>query len=146
MVRIRPLALALAAAALGGPSLSRAQNKFEKPSTVMHVVAVRWKENATEDQKRKAIAGIEEMAARIPGLRRVWLKPLRVQPNEVNGQPFSQGFNLEDPFKGRVHCYFIEFESRQAEQTYAKHPAREKWIQENYDTIREISVSSQATN
>jgi len=142
----RLLALALVGIAGGLPQLARGQNKFEKPATVMHVVAVRWKADATADQKRKAIAGIEEMAARIPGIRRVWLKPLRVQPQEINGQPFNQGFNPDDPYQGRAHCYFIEFESRQAEQTYAKHPAREKWFQENYDTIREISISSQATN
>ena len=146
LVAGKSIAAALVGAVGVGGWLLLAQNRFEKPSTVIHMVTVRWKQEATEAQKRKAIAGIEEMAAKIPGIKRIWLQPLRVQPEQVNGQPFNEGFNRENPYQGRVHCYFIEFESRQAEGTYAKHPERQKWYDQHYDTIREISVSNQATN
>jgi aminopeptidase N len=103
------------------------QNQYGQPMTVMHVVALKWKADATEEQKQRAIQGIKDMAAAIPGIKNVWLKPDRVQP-----QAYSAAFA-------------IEFESRAAADAYAEHAAHETWY-EIYLPVREESRSVQITN
>jgi hypothetical protein len=103
------------------------QQKFGTPKTVLHVVALKWKADATDEQKQKALDGIKEMAATIPGIRNIWLKTDRVQPREYSA------------------AFAIEFESRAAADAYAEHPAHEAWY-EIYMPIREESRSYQITN
>ncbi|HEX9224670.1 MAG TPA: hypothetical protein VF860_15175, partial [Candidatus Acidoferrales bacterium] len=50
-----------------------AQNRFGQPKTVIHVVLYKWKDGVSDADKQKAIAGIKEMAAKIPGVKNVWL-------------------------------------------------------------------------
>jgi len=103
------------------------QNPYGQPKTVLHVVALKWKADATDEQKQKAIDGIKEMAAAIPGIKNIWLKTDRVQPREYSA------------------AFAIEFESRAAADAYAEHPAHEAWY-EIYMPIREESRSYQVTN
>ncbi len=103
------------------------QNQFGQPKTVLHVVALKWKADATDEQKQEAIEGIKEMAAAIPGIKNIWLKTDRVQPREYSA------------------VFAIEFENRAAADAYAEHPAHEAWY-EIYIPIREESRSYQVTN
>ncbi len=118
---------ALIAAGLFGAGFVAGQNQYGKPGTVVHVVSGKWKEGTPQAEKDKAIAGVEAMARQIPGIKNVWLKPVRIQPREYN------------------YLFVIEFADAKAAEVYASHPAHDQWNQ-HYQTIREESRSLQATN
>ncbi|MBI2957050.1 MAG: Dabb family protein [Acidobacteria bacterium] len=103
------------------------QNKYGTPQTVLHVVAGKWKAEATPEQRQQAIEGIQTMAAKVPGIKNVWLKTDRVQPREYH------------------YAFAIEFESRAAADAYAEHPAHDEWYKV-YIPLREESRSLQVTN
>ena len=110
----------LAGVAVGG-------NQYGTPKSVIHVVAIKWKVEATEADKERALQGVQEMAASIPGIKNIWLKADRVQPRDYHT------------------AFAIEFESRAAADAYVDHPAHRAW--ENiYLPIREQSRSVQITN
>jgi hypothetical protein len=67
------------------------------------------------------------MAAKIPGIKNVWIKALRVQP------------------EGYHDAFVIEFENQAAADRYAKDPVHDKWT-EAFLKIREASISPQITN
>src|SRR5260221_14614329 len=73
-----------------------AQNRFGQPRTVVHVVVYKWKNTASQNDKDQALAGIKTMAAKIPGVKNIWLK--------------TQGDHIRD-FGG---VYAIEFASAEA--------------------------------
>jgi hypothetical protein len=107
------------------------QNKFGQPRTVIHVITVKWKAESTAEQRQKAIDGVKQMAAEIPGIKNIWLKTLRVQsPSQ------------DKPYDAAIA---IEFESESAAKAYGEHPAHSKWY-EIYTPIREESRSHQITN
>lgn len=106
------------------------QNKYHAPTSVLHIVTLNWKADATPEQRQKAIDGIKTMAGQVPGIKNVWLKKLRSQQ--------GQGKEWDAIFA-------IEFESQAAAEAYAKHSAHEKWY-EVYTPAREESRSHQITN
>jgi len=103
------------------------QQTFGQPKTVLHVVALKWKPEATDEQKTAAIDGLKTMAGAVPGIKNIWVKPDRVQPREYST------------------AFAIEFESRAAADAYAEHPAHEEWYK-IYMPIRAESRSLQITN
>jgi antibiotic biosynthesis monooxygenase (ABM) superfamily enzyme len=123
------LTLPVAAACFYAGQIS-GQNKFNAPTSVLHVVTLNWKADATAEQKQKAIDGIKTMAGQVPGIKNVWVKKLRSQQ--------GQGKEWDAVFA-------IEFESQAAAEAYAKHPAHDKWY-EVYTPAREESRSHQITN
>jgi Stress responsive A/B Barrel Domain len=84
-------------------------NKFGMPKTVLHVVIIRWKPGATAAQKQAVIDGVRQMATQIPGIRNIWLKPVRVASLQWNA------------------AFAIEFASRAAADRYANDPAHAAW-------------------
>lgn len=121
-----PLAVVLLAAMfLAGVAVSA--SKYGTPKSVIHVVVVKWKPEATGAEKQRAIDGVKTMAAAIPGIKNVWLKADRVQPRE-----FSTAFA-------------IEFESRAAADAYVDQPAHKEW-EKIYLPVRAESRSLQITN
>ena len=104
-----------------------AQNKFGAPKTIVHVSIIQWKEGVSPAQKKQSLDGVKEMAAKIPGMKNVWTKALRVQP------------------EGYHDAFVIEFENQAAADRYAKDPLHDKWT-EAFLKIREASVSPQITN
>jgi len=104
-----------------------AQNRFGAPKTIVHVSLIQWKEGVSAAAKKQALDGVKEMAAKIPGIKNVWTKALRVQP------------------EGYHDAFVIEFENQAAADRYAKDPAHEKWS-EAFLKIREASISPQITN
>ena len=117
----------LVLAAVFQAGVAYGQAKYGTPKTVLHVVAGKWKADATDEQKKAALDGLRTMLGQLPGVKNVWLKADRVQPREYH------------------YAFAIEFESREAADAYANHPAHEEWYKV-YQLIREESRSQQLTN
>ena len=99
-----------------------------KPKTVIHVISIKWKADATPAQIDKAIQGAEALPSEYPGIVRVWTKPIKKQLPEGYG-----------------HVIVMEFASEDALKKYADSPAQKKWY-EAYMAIREESRTSDITN
>lgn len=104
-----------------------AQNNFGTPKTIIHVSVIQWKEGVSAAEKKQVLEGVKEMAAKIPGMKNVWIKALRVQP---------QGYH---------DAFAIEFENQAAADRYAKDPVHDAWT-EAFAKVREASLSPQITN
>lgn len=103
------------------------QNKYGQPKTVIHLVTLKWKADSTPAQQQLAINGIKTMAEKIPGIKNIWIKPIRVQP------------------QGNSANFAIEFADEAAAKAYADHPAHTEW-NKIYLEAREESYSNQVTN
>jgi ABC-type glycerol-3-phosphate transport system substrate-binding protein len=103
------------------------KNSFHQPSSVIHVVTVQWTPESTPEQQQAALDGVKTMAAEIPGIKNIWVKSTRVQPREFNT------------------AFAIEFESKEAAEAYAKHPAHDAWMK-IYQPVHKESRSLQITN
>lgn len=114
--------LSLSAAAWLG-----AQNKFGTPGTIIHVSIIQWREGVSAAEKKQVLDGVKDMGAKIPGIRNVWTKAVRVQP------------------EGYHDAFVIEFENQAAADRYAKDPVHDKWT-EMLTKLREASISPQITN
>jgi uncharacterized protein (DUF1330 family) len=97
-------------------SLAPAQN-----TSVIHVINVKWKADATPEQIKAAIDAAHQLPAKYPGIKRVWTKNLKYQGQE-----------------GYKQAIVMEFESEAALKKYADSPAQ-KWWYEIYMQIREES-------
>ena len=104
-----------------------AQNKFGQPKTVVHVVVYKWKSTTSQNDKDQALAGLKSMAAKIPGIRNIWLKTQRNQIRDFDG------------------VYAIEFASPEAAADYAESPLHETW-RKKWEELRENSLSFQVSN
>src|SRR5258707_5568681 len=104
-----------------------AQNKFGQPKTVVHVVVYKWKSTTSQNDKDQALAGIKTMAAKIPGVKNIWLKTQRNQIRDFDG------------------VYTIEFTSAEAAADYAESPLHEAW-RKRWEELRDNSLSFHASN
>jgi hypothetical protein len=104
-----------------------ALNKFGQPKTVIHVVAYKFKDTTSLNDQQQAIEGIKDMAAKIPGIKNVWLKTERNQIRDFSG------------------VYIIEFTSAEAAADYAESPLHDAW-RKNWEQLRENSLSFQVSN
>jgi Stress responsive A/B Barrel Domain len=104
-----------------------AQNRFGTPKTIIHVSVIQWKEGVSAAEKKQVLDGVKDMAAKIPGMKNVWTKALRVQP------------------EGYHDAFVIEFEDQVAADRYAKDPVHDAWTAA-FAKIREASLSPQITN
>src|SRR5437879_813964 len=104
-----------------------AQNRFGQPKTVVHGVVYKWKNTTSQNDKDQAIAGIKTLAAKIPGIKNVWLKTQRNQIRDFDG------------------VYAIEFASPEAAADYAESPLHEAW-RKKWEELRENSLSFQVSN
>ena len=115
------------AAGLFGAGVMTGKNTFHQPSSVIHVVTVQWTPESTPEQQKAALDGVKTMAGEIPGIKNIWIKSTRVQPRDYNA------------------AFAIEFESKEAAEAYAKHPAHDAWMKV-YEPIHKESRSQQITN
>lgn len=122
--------LLVVAALLVGTQLATADHHEGKsettPSTVIHVVTVSWKADATEDQIQAALDGVVTLAQEFDGIKRVWTKTIKAQGN-------------------RSHAFVMEFASEQALKDYADSDAQKKWYKV-YQPAREGSTTFDITN
>ena len=124
------VAAALVLAALGA-------NKYSAPRSIVHVVTILWKEDSTAEQQRASLEGVKKMAAEIPGIKNVWIKPIKVQ----GSRPGKDG----KPSRPYDSAFVIEFADQAAADRYVDHPAHLEW-NKTYLAIREESTSHQITN
>ncbi|HKN24358.1 MAG TPA: Dabb family protein [Candidatus Acidoferrum sp.] len=122
-------ALFIAGTALGSvvTRTVSAVNKFGQPKTVIHVVAYKFRPTTSLNDQEQAIAGIKDMAAKIPGIKNIWLKTERNQIREFDG------------------VYVIEFINAEAAADYAENPIHDTW-RKKWEQLRENSLSFQASN
>jgi hypothetical protein len=123
----RILSSAVAALALFASGFIAGQNKFGQPKTIIHMVILKWNPGVSDTDKQGALEGVKDMAAKIPGVKNVWIKAERLQPRD-----FSAAFA-------------IEFQNRAAADAYAESPVHQAWEQK-YTLLREASISEQVTN
>jgi len=98
------------------------------PKTVIHVISIQWKKDATPAQIDAAIKGAQALPAEYPGITHVWVKPIKKQ--------LPEGYN---------HVIVMEFASQDALTKYAGSEAQKKWY-EVYMPVREESRTSDITN
>ena len=100
---------------------------YVAPHTILHVVTVRWKAESTPQQRQAAIDGIAVMAAKIPGVKTIWVKTIKVQPRDYNA------------------AFAMEFADEAAFNAYVAHPAHLEW-KKLYDPIHDVSTTHDMTN
>ena len=103
------------------------QNRFGQPKTVIHVVLYKFRDDVSNYDREKAIAGIKDMAGKIPGIKNIWLKTERNQARDFSG------------------VYAIEFTSPEAAADYSDSPVHEAWSK-SWQEKRENSLSFQISN
>jgi len=108
------------------PAISSANHHGDKkmemaPQTVIHVVTVSWKEDASEADIQKALDGVHELAKAYDGILRVWTKTRSAQGN-------------------RSHAFVMEFKDEQALTDYAGSQAQKDWY-EVYLPVRDRSTT-----
>ena len=103
------------------------QNRFGQPKTIIHVVLYKFRDDVSNYDREKAIAGIKDMAGKIPGIKNIWLKTERNQARDFSG------------------VYAIEFTSAEAAADYAESPVHEAWSK-SWQEKRENSLSFQISN
>jgi Stress responsive A/B Barrel Domain len=124
---MKKLILTLVAAALFsfGAARSFAQSA-SAPKTVLHVVTVQWKADATPEKIQAALDGAQKLPDSYKGILHVWTKTLKTQSN-------------------RTHVIAMEFASEQALKDYADSAAQKEWYKV-YQPVREGSTTFDVTN
>jgi hypothetical protein len=102
-------------------------NKFGQPKTVVHVVAYKFRDATSLNDQQQAIEGIKDMAAKIPGIKNIWLKTERNQIRDFSG------------------VYIIEFVNAEAAADYAENLLHDVW-RKKWEQLRENSLSFQVSN
>ena len=98
------------------------------PKTVIHVITIKWKSDASPAQINKALEVAATLPSLYPGVTHVWTKPIKKQLPE-----------------GYTHVIVMEFASENALKQYANSSAQKKWY-DVYMPIREESRTSDITN
>lgn len=96
------------------------------PKSVIHVVTVSWKEDATPNQIKKALNSVKTLAKEYDGISRVWIRSIKVQGD-------------------KTHAFVMEFKSEKALKDYAGSAAQKKWYK-SYLSVREASTTFDITN
>jgi antibiotic biosynthesis monooxygenase (ABM) superfamily enzyme len=96
------------------------------PKSVIHVVTVKFKAEATPAQIKAALDGVVVLPAKYKGITRVWVKSIKVQGD-------------------KTHAFVMEFADEAALKAYADSPAQKEWYQ-TYLPIRDESTTFDITN
>lgn len=109
-----------------------AQSADVAPKSVIHVVTVKWKDDAKPEQIQAALDAVKAMPAKYPGMTRVWTRALKVQ-------------NQEGAVKKVTHAFVMEFSSEEALKGYTDSEAQKEWYK-TYLPIRDRSTTHDITN
>jgi hypothetical protein len=104
------------------------QAMAQAPSTVIHIINVKWKEDATPDQIQTVIDAVRQLPSKYPGLKRVWTKDIKYQGQE-----------------GYKQAIVMEFESQDALKKY-EDSAAQQWWYKIYLPVRDESRTHDVTN
>lgn len=96
------------------------------PKTVIHVVTVAWKPDATPDQIKAALDGAQALPQSYKGITHVWTKTLKAQG-------------------GKANAIVMEFADEAAFKAYTDSPAQKEWYKV-YIPIRGESTTFDVTN
>jgi uncharacterized protein (DUF1330 family) len=96
------------------------------PKSVIHVVTVSWKADATPAQIQATLDAVKALPTEYKGITRVWTKTLKAQG-------------------GKANAIVMEFADEAALKNYTDSPAQKKWY-ETYVPIREQSTTFDITN
>ena len=118
--------LLIAAALTLGATSASAQSSQTAPKSVIHVVTVNFKKEATPEQIQAAIDGVHKLPARFKGITRVWTRVIKNQTD-------------------KSHIFVMEFADEQALKDYAGSDAQKEWYAV-YTNIRDRSATSDITN
>lgn len=121
---MKKLLLAMVAAVVLSVGLMQAA---EQPKSVIHVVTIKWKKEATPAQIKGALDGAAAIAGKYPGITRVWNRSIKVQ-----GAGYS-------------NALVMEFKDEQALKDYVDSPAQKEWYK-IYLPLREESTTHDITN
>ena len=97
-----------------------------EPKTVIHVVTVSWKPEATAEQIKAALEGVKALPKAYKGITRVWTKSIKVQG-------------------GKANAFVMEFVDEKALKDYADSDAQKEWYKV-YLPIRQESTTFDITN
>ncbi len=114
---------------LGAASLSAADTA---PKSVIHVVTLKFKDDAKPEQIQAALDGVKALPAAFPGITRVWIKSIKVQ-------------NARGIEKPRTHALVMEFADEAALKAYTDSPAQLEWYKV-YVPVRDQSTTFDITN
>jgi uncharacterized protein (DUF1330 family) len=142
---ILPLLAALILSFGAAPVFAQAEKKAKKaksdsaasasataPKSVIHVVTVAWKPDATPQQIQAALDGVKALPSKYPGITRVWTRSIKVQNPRGTQTP-------------RTHVFVMEFASEQALKDYHESPAQKEWYTV-YLPVRAESTTHDITN
>lgn len=101
---------------------------FAQTRSVIHIINVKWKDDATPEQIKSALDAARQLPSKYPGIKRVWTRNLKYQAQDG----FSQAI-------------VMEFESEDALKKYADSPAQQ-WFYKTYLPVREDSRTDDVTN
>lgn len=118
--------IAAASLAFGVATASAATPPTTAPKTVIHVVTVAWKADATPDQIKAALDGAKALPAAYKGITHVWTKSIKVQG-------------------GKANAIAMEFADEAALKAYTDSDAQKNWYK-IYLPIREESTTFDITN
>ena len=120
------LSTALLALFISTASAAHHKNDEAVPSSVIHVVTVSWKEDATPKQIQAALDAVVTLAHEYDGISRVWTRSIKAQGD-------------------RTHAFVMEFKSEKALADYSGSDAQKKWY-ESYIDVRQASTTFDITN
>ncbi len=100
----------------------------QPPSTVIHIINVKWKVDAAPEQIKAVVNAVQQLPAKYPGLKRVWTRNLKYQGQE-----------------GFKQAIVMEFESQDALKRY-ENSAAQKWWYGLYLPVRDDSRTDDITN
>lgn len=96
--------------------------------SVIHIINVKWKDEATPEQIKAAVEAAHQLPSKYPGIKRVWTKNLKYQSQE-----------------GYKQAIVMEFESEDALKKYTDSAAQQWWYK-IYLPIRDESRTHDITN
>jgi uncharacterized protein (DUF1330 family) len=108
--------------------LFAAVTAWAQSSTIIHIINVKWKVEATPEQIKAAVDRVQQLPSKYPGLKRVWTKNLKYEGQE-----------------GFKQAIVMEFESQDALKKYENSVAQ-KWWYEVYLPVRDDSRTDDITN
>ncbi len=121
--------VAAVSAALGIFAAGALFGQMTKPESVIHVVTLKWTDDASEEQIAKALQGVETIAEKYDGVTRVWTRSIKAQGGE----------------SGVTAAFVMEFKNEQALKDYAGSDVQKEWY-EVYLPVRELSLTFDITN